>query len=79
MVADASAEISTPGSSSTHNGGSYEVKTTQNGLAFVDVPWINSWRGVYVNGNSINDKQLKFSGAFTGTDGNVDLAWYEIQ
>jgi hypothetical protein len=79
MVADSSAEISTPGTSSTHNGGSYEVKTTQNGLAFVDVPWINSWRGVYVNGSSINDKQLKFSGAFSGTDGNVDLAWYEIQ
>jgi hypothetical protein len=78
LVADASADKTTPGTNVNYNGGSYEIKTDSSGLAFVDVPWINSWRGVTVAGTSVGDKALKFSGAFSGTDGNVDLAWYEI-
>jgi hypothetical protein len=79
-VVNANATTTKPGSNNNYNGGSYELKTTEAGLAFVDVPWVNTWRDITINSTSIESDTLKFSDAFTTTtDGGVDLAWYEIK
>jgi hypothetical protein len=78
-VEQVGATIALPGTNTNYNGGSYEVKVNSDGLAFVDVPWLNTWREVTIAGTSINNSNLAFSGAFSKTNGNVDLAWYEIE
>jgi hypothetical protein len=55
------------------------VNVDKNGLAFVNVPWVNSWRDVKVAGDSINSADLEFGADFAlNSNGKVELTWYTI-
>jgi hypothetical protein len=79
-VSKESVEVENPNArvGTVASGGSYGVNVDKDGKAFVNVPWVNSWRDVKVAGDSINSADLEFGADFALNNGKVELTWYTI-
>jgi hypothetical protein len=79
-VSEESVEVENPNArvGTVASGGSYGVNVDKDGKAFVNVPWVNSWRDVKVADTSIGSTDLEFGADFALNNGKVELTWYTI-